>query len=380
MSGRARALVAEVVVLAAAGVAVVFAWQAHLEWFERRWSLSPAQAWVATLVRAAAVAAALFLALVARRRLARWVARAGRREAAGLARVAGAVVLALAVSEVALRIAGAPRLHDLRGSCDDRLAEPHPRYGWVWKAGFAREATHGWRSVEYAFDAEHDRARSAAAAPDPARPTILFAGESIVAGHGLAWDETLPAIVGDALGVQAVDLGVDGYGSDQAFLRLVDALPRYEHVVAVVTLFFPGLVDRVAWPDHPRLDFDGHAPRVTPPTGVACGDLRLLRLAREALPYRDEGAIQLTGAIFRETARLARERGARALFLTPHLGRAANGDRYLVDELLVKQGLAVVDPDFRIEPIRGDGHPNAASTRRLAELVVAALGQGLARR
>jgi hypothetical protein len=250
----------------------------------------------------------------------------------------------------------------------------------VWKAGFARQATHGWRSVEYAFDAEHDRARATTQDPDPRRPTILFAGESIVAGHGLAWQETLPALVGEALGVQVVDLGVDAYGSDQAFLRLADALPRYERVVAVVTLFFPALVDRVAWPDHPRVAFEDHAVRVTPPTGSGWDDLRLLRLAREVLPYRDEAAIQLTGEVFVETARLARERGARALFLAPYLGRGPRDDRYLVDELLVKPGLTVVDPDWRFEPIRGDGHPNAASTRRLAETVVAALEQELARR
>ena len=376
----ARRALAEVLAAGLAAACLAVAWRGDLEWLERRWSLDADLAWLAAALRLTAVALAIVLVAVARPRLARWAERAGRSEAAACARVGAAVVLALVTSELALRAAGLPRKHDLRGSCDDRLAEPDPRYGWVWKARYARPATHGWRSVVYAFDSERDRAGAPTAAPDPRRPTILFAGESIVAGHGLAWEETLPAIVGEALDVQAIDLGVDGYGSDQAFLRLADALPRYEHVVAVVTLFFPGMVDRVGWSDHPRLALDDHDVRVTPPASGGWGDLRLLRLAHEAIPYRAEDAIMLTGAVFEETARLAQTRGASALFVAPHLGRGARGDRYLVDELLVRRGLTVIDPDWRFEPIRGDGHPNAASTRRLAEAVVAALGQALARR
>ncbi|MGH9099059.1 MAG: hypothetical protein ACRDV8_02390, partial [Acidimicrobiales bacterium] len=160
-----------------------------------------------------------------------------------------AAALALVASELLLRVLGLPKKHDLAGSCDTGMAQRDPRYGWVWKASTRRTRTQGWREIDYEFDAEHDRASSADAISDPGRPTILFVGESIIAGHALEWPESLPALVARGAGVQTIDLGVDGYGSDQAFLRLVDALPRYRHVVAVVTLFFPGLVDRVAWVD-----------------------------------------------------------------------------------------------------------------------------------
>jgi hypothetical protein len=369
--------------LAGAAAVLVWAWRVDFEWFERRWSLDAGRPWVAAALRAAAVFAALWLALVVRPRVGRWVARAGRREAAACGRIAAAVVLALAASEGALRLLGVPKKHDLVGSCDPRLAEPDARTGWRWHARFSRSNVHDWRpELIYAYDEHHDRAPAASAESDPARPTIVFVGESIVAGHGLSWSESLPGLVGEALGVQVVDLGVDGYGSDQAFVRLVDALPRYDHVVAIVTLFFPKLVDRVGWVDRPRLAFDGREARVSPPAPGFWSNLRLVRLARDLLPFRDEASIQLTAAVFRETDRLARERGARALFLTPSLegSRRPRGDRYLIDELLGKQGLTVIDPDWKLEPIPGDGHPNAASTRRLAQAVIDALGTAQAHR
>jgi hypothetical protein len=383
-AARAVAVVAaQLAVLAVAAGALVWAWHVDLEWFERRWSLDAGRPWVATALRVAAAAGAVWLAVVVRTRAGGWVARAGRKHVAACARLAGAVALALVASEGTLRLGGLPRKHDLDHSCDTRLAEPDARHGWTWHARFERAGIHDARpELVYAFDEHHDRAPAANAATDPARPTVLFAGESIVAGHGLSWNESLPGLVGAALGVQAVPLGVDGYGSDQAFVRLVDALPRYEHVVAIVTLFFPKLVDRVGWVDRPRLAFEGHEARVSPPAPGFWDDLRLVRLAQDLLPYRSEASIQLTAAILRETERLARDRGARALFLTPALDSRSRprGDRYLIDELLRKQGLAVLDPDWDFEPIPGDGHPNAESTRRLAQAVIDALGTEQARR
>jgi hypothetical protein len=148
----------------------------------------------------------------------------------------------------------------------------------------------------------------------------------------------------------------------------------------VITVFLPGMVERVTGDDHPHLTFDGLVPNVT----VAHDrwrDLALVRAFHEAVIYRDEETLELVQTIFRETTRLAEARGAQSLFVTPCLGNGwPRGDGYLVDALLRKQGLAVVDPDFHFEGIPGDNHPNAASTRRLAEAVVAALRIQLAER
>ena len=282
------------------------------------------------------------------------------------------------MSEAALRICSLPKKHDFAGSCDNQMGQPDARLGWVWKGIYSQTTNQGGRPIDFAFDEHHDRVRAPGESEDPGRPTILLVGESIVAGHGLTWDESLPGRIGAALGVQVVTLGVDGYGSNQAFVRLFDALPRFSHVLAIVTLFFPGLVDRVGWVDRPRLAFEGDQPMVSPPQPGLWRDLRIVRLAGDLFPYRDEASIELTSAIFRQTARLARSVGARALFLTPRLGqRRPRGDSYLIEELLVRQGLDVVDPDWQYEELgHGDNHPTAAATRTLAAAVVTALQRG----
>ena len=52
----------------------------------------------------------------------------------------------------------------------------------------------------------------------------------------------------------------------------------------------------------------------------------------------------------------------------------------MIDEVFTAQGLDVVDVDFGFEPQVRDNHPNAASTRRLAEAVTAALRPRVARK
>ena len=72
-------------------------------------------------------------------------------------------------------------------------------------------------------------------------PAVLFTGESIIAGYGLNWDESIPAQAGAALKTQSVNMAVFGYANDQAYLRLAAELPRFRKPVAVVSLFIPPL-------------------------------------------------------------------------------------------------------------------------------------------
>lgn len=296
-----------------------------------------------------------------------------RRRLLAAVRIAAAVLLALVASELLLRAKGMKK-HDFPGSCDVILATDDARLGWVWRSSFSRTIEQGGRDIRWAFDGHGDRVPREGFVEDPDEPTVIFVGESIVAGHGLQWEETMPAIVADALAVQAIDLGVDGYGSDQAFVRLVDTLPRFRRVVAIVTLFFPDLVERVSWTDRPRLRFEGGAPLVGPPSTGFWEDLRLVRVVKTWLPFRDDAAARLVGEIFRQTDLLARQHGARALFVVPRFDdgcRRVNGR--VVDDLLVSRGLTVVDPAWDYRPLPQDEHPDAASTRQMAEAVIAEL-------
>jgi hypothetical protein len=375
---RTRRIVAELVVVAAAVALLAGACALDLEWLKRRFALERTAVFVGE--RAALAAAGIALLVLGRARAGRWAERVSGVEAlAASFRLCVAIALAIVASEVSLRILRLPRRYEM-GVTSDCLGEMSARYGWLFKASRSFTIETAGRPITYDFDAAHDRARSPADAPDPERPTILFVGESITAGHGLNWDESFPAIVGEALGVQVVNLGVEGYGVDQAFLRLLEALPRFARPVAIVTVFLPLMVGRVQRVDHPRLVFEGVEPKLVPPGFVQ--SLRLTQVLRESLGFQAEWAIESTQEVFRRTVKLANERMARAVFVTPYLETEwPRRDGYLIDELLVRQGFTVVDPRFGFEPIsRDDRHPDAASTRRLAEAVILALRSELAAR
>ena len=116
-----------------------------------------------------------------------------------------------------------------------------------------RLPSEGGRAVSYTFDAAGHRVAAPGAAVDPAQPTLIFTGESIIAGFGLAWDQTIPALVGAALGIQSANLGVSDYSNDQSYLRLAAELPRFQKPVAVMTLFMPSLLDRNLLANRPHL-------------------------------------------------------------------------------------------------------------------------------
>ncbi|HEY2518358.1 MAG TPA: hypothetical protein VGI39_46135 [Polyangiaceae bacterium] len=359
--------------LAAVAAALLFwAWRAELTWFCRRWGLEARHAYFASIGRVLAALLAALLVAVARP-LGRAASRTGARESLfTVLRYSVALGAALVAGELGARALHLPRTKDPAETAGVSLGERHPRYGWVFKASQVLVTRVGGRDVELALNAEHDRARSIDRAYDLGAETILFAGESITAGHGLAWDETYPALVGLALGAQVVDLGVDGYGSDQAFLRLADTLPRFERPSAVVTFFIPTMVDRLARIDHPRVEFDGLEVKVLPPD-VGWRRLHLVQAFYGAFEYRDEGTIARAAEVVRETARLAKARGARPLFVAPFLGVGPRQDGYLVDVLFRQQGLPVIEPDIQYVRLPGDYHPNAESTRLLADAVVHAL-------
>ena len=97
-------------------------------------------------------------------------------------------------------------------------------------------------------------------------------------------------------------------------------------------------------------------------------------------PYHSNAPMDLAAKIFHETSRLAQERGAKALFLAPNqMWGSPRGDEYVLDELFRRQGLTVIDADFDYHPLQDDVHPDAPSTRRLADLVIASLRTELAR-
>jgi hypothetical protein len=335
--------------------------------------------------RALGVCLAVWLIVRVRRR---WAARAEAQGLAALARggllVVGAAVAALGVAELVLRWkAPPPPPEQFALPLDYRdlsLVVRDARLGWIQRPSFATTVQVGDRSIHYAFDADGNRAASPDARLDLRRPTIAFLGESIVAGHGLEYEETIPAQVGRLLGVQVVNLGVPGYGSDQSYLRWHDVTRRLPPLSAVVSLFHGPELERNAWTFRPRLVVDpGGVLRWEPPSHAFFDRLRLTTLSRNLLPYHSEAGFEVARAVFAQTAREAHDLGAMPLYVLfswgPPRPIAAHKEAWLHRELFERQGLrsVVVDVERFIE---GDGHPVPAEARRIAEAIAAALPRG----
>jgi hypothetical protein len=370
---RARGLAAELIVALLGLVLLGWAAAADVHWLDRHvlpdfYTPRERQVLILTLLRGTAAALGLALVFVVRPWAGRTLARTTlARLTYDVGPVALAVMLSLAASEFLLS-----RLPWLGTQEVPARREPlrhrDPRLGWVFDP--AREGLGkplGGRRIAYAFDAQGHRVRRLGDRVDPARPTILFTGESVMVGHGLTWEESLPAQVEVLTGVQSANLAVEGYATDQSYLRLRDEWAGYRRPVAVVALFMPSLLRRTLDVDRPHLD-----PDLTwrPPVR----SLKLAEVARRAVPYRSERDIDrgvaTSRAALADTVVLARRRGAVPLILVPQLRPETPVEAQLRRRVLDEAGLPYVI--VRIDPtwlIPHNRHPDARASRAMAQAV-----------
>ena len=357
-------------VSAGAGLALVIgAIAARQSWLDRHFLPSffvprPWYVLIETTVRLAiGVTGALFIAGRSQ------IARLLRRSPMLVLQVTLAAALALAASEVTLR---AIHLRPTEWLVPDEEPKRQPdRYlGWVLTPSRTGRTSVGGRPLEYAIDANGYRVRRVDEQVDPERPTIVFAGESVIFGEGLTWDESIPAQTAAIAGIQSANLAVHGYSTDQMFLRLQQELPRFRHPFAVISIFMTELFGRNLDDDRPHL-----SPGLIWEPAVPAS--RLISLAGLLVPYRrsqtlDDG-VRMTREVLRATVSLARARGAAPLIVVPQFGvedRAARAlrERVLGPDLPV---LAVpLNPDWRLP---WDRHPNAHAARVLAQAIAAGL-------
>jgi len=318
------------------------------------------------LGRIAAALIGLVLALVVRPRVGRFVAR----KPALVLCTGAAVVLAFVTSELILR-----QLHVHAAAEEPFGQEPRrrldPRLGWTFVPSRAVRHLEGRHEIEYAFDQKGHRVRRLDEPVDPDRPAILFTGESMMVGEGLAWDDSIPAQVGALLGIQSANLAVSAYATDQAYLRLEAELPQFRDPRAVVALFAPALFDRNMDDDRPHL---GPGLVWQPPAER----WRLLEILRLVVRYRKEETIErgiaMTRDILRATCELARSRGALPLVVVPQFVPESEEERRLRQRILDGSGLPVerveLDAGWRLPR---DGHPDARAARAIATAVAARL-------
>jgi hypothetical protein len=371
-------------VTGAAGLAFV-AWAvgSNPAWFDRHVlpNYCPRHAWtrgLETASRWALACAGVFVLVVVRPRLAGRVAEA---EGGAWRRIAvrtvAPLLLALVAADVFLRVrearhhieedAGLPPMR----IDDSRNLAPVPSRANEWDVE--------GRTIRYAINSQGNRAPSVAQVADLEAPTILFIGESIAQGWGVAYDDTYAAVVGRATGVQTVNLAVTGFSSDQAYLRLLAALPTFAKPIAIVTLVVPVQLERTVSDRRQRLVLvDGRLELAQASTSPL-----LTSPLRKLLPYHSDEAIALTRAILGATSNLARERGARALFVFTNFGPPclteddgmSGLERSLFSGLGVTHVRVDITPELMIHPPR-EVHPNEKGHGAIAAAIVDLLRDG----
>lgn len=196
--------------------------------------------------------------------------------------------LAASVGDVAARVcravaaSGSPTGLDVRsgprGAQDRRWSNDHIR---LRRRRLSRE--------------QRQRARRSRTADDP------FVGESVMAGEGLNWDDTVPAQVGALMKVQSASLAVHGFATDQSYLYLESELPRFQRPVAVVTLFMPALLGPES-----RRQSSASRTRIDLAAAGTAHAAHVARNADRAVSPRDDGRARHRG----DVRSASRDRGA----------------------------------------------------------------------
>ncbi len=313
----------------------------------------------------------LALLLVVRPRVVRAVREGrGRRLAVTTLSATVAIAAAFAVAEAVLHSRTWQATQE-RWDGKEPLRARDTRMGWTMAPNHVGRATVDGREIVYATDAFGYRTNGAPL--DLARPTVVFAGESILLGYGLQEAETIPARVRALTGLQTANISVNAHAADQSLMRLQAELPRFQRPVAVVIPFVPMLFDRNLDRDRPHLDAALVWHEAEPPP------LRLIELARRLLRYRSAAAIEegviMTRAVLRAAIAEAERRGARAIILVPQLQPEDPTERALrmrvLDEGHIPYLLVPLDPGWRLQV---DRHPNARGAEAIARAVADRVG------
>ena len=280
-----------------------------------------------------------------------------------------AAVLAVVAGEFVLRTVNIGATEWLRPE-EEPQRKPDAELGWVLAPARTGHSRVGGRPIEYAIDEAGYRVAQADQPVDSERTTLVCAGESVMFGEGLRWDETIPARAGAMLGIQSANLAVHGYSTDQIYLRLARELPRFRRPVAVVAIFMTELFGRNLDNDRPHL-----GPGLTPLP--AEGRSRVMSLASLLVPYRRdatvERGVEVTREVLRAMVQLARKHGATPLVVMPQFGVEADAQRTLRERIVTPDVPAVLvplDPDWRLP---GDRHPNARAATVIAAAIAARL-------
>jgi hypothetical protein len=138
------------------------------------------------------------------------------------------VLFAAGLAEMALRWAHPAFL------AHSRVLHPHvysETYGWALRRGIAYTGRGG---ETITVNARGYRGSLHADTPAPGARRVVMLGDSITFGSGVGDDQTFSALLDARPELEVLNLGVDGYGTDQALIRLErEGLGFHPHVVVL---------------------------------------------------------------------------------------------------------------------------------------------------
>jgi len=347
------------------------------------WFLPPITLQGFHLARIAAALLGLFVLGVLGPKVGRWAgSQSGKTLGASCTRITAALLFAVIASEIVVRNWDSEPF-GRKTRLEFGLGRPDPRFGWVLVPSHStfvknRRA----KPVHYNIDSWGNRARSALSTPDPALPTLVVAGESIAFGHGLEYEDTFAAILGERMGLQVVNVAAGGYGLDQAYLRLREALGRLERPVVVLMVFHPVQLRRALQDFRPRLVLRNDQLIQQSAASGFWSRWKLRDLWVNELPYLGDEALAktmaLNAAIIQATSSEPRVRGAEPLFVVPSFGPPRplgdHQEAFILRELFERQNQPYLLIDIGRERLMLDEwHPDAIAARDIAATVERAL-------
>lgn len=201
------------------------------------------------------------------------------------------VLAGLAGSELLLRLLDFP-FGVASINNESKLARFDEELGWVSIPSHSAVQTVGsdQRRVDMYFDADGARIPAPNQHYDQNVPSVIFVGGSFTMGHGLSYENSFVGQINkmDFFPFQAVNFGVEGYGTDQAYLMLKRVMKKY-NTKAVVYTFIGDHVTRNNY-DDPRLFWPNSGFIGTKPLF----DLNSQgQIYQTSWPYKFDGAFEL---------------------------------------------------------------------------------------